>query len=147
MRPALFALLVPLALAGTTTPAGPVGQPLDLRTALPEGVAAQLPLEPTIHKKVVPIGKDGAGEAELTWGTATVGGGAYVTDVSLAVTKPAEGYEVLDPVILPPVNRGTDEAPLASVGVVVGWRKESSCRSEMASVTFQVDGKGEFTAL
>jgi hypothetical protein len=147
MRPPLLALLVPLALAGATTPAGPVGRPLDLRPALPEDVAAGLPIEPSLHKKVVPIGKDGAGEAELSWGTARVGEGAWVTDVSLAVTRPAEGYEVLEPVVLPPVNRGTDAAPVASVGVVVGWRKESACRSEMSSVTFQIDGKGEFTAL
>ncbi len=149
MRPFafVFAAVVPLAFAGTTTPAGIVGAPVDLRSALPDAVIAALPIEPTVHTKVVPIGKDGAGEAELVWTTAEANGGAYVVDVSLAVTRPGEGYEVLAPGVLPPINRGTDAAPLASVGVVVAWRKESSCRSEMASVTFQVDGKGAFTAL
>ncbi len=147
MRPFLLALLVPLALAGFTTPAGPVGAPVDLRSALPDAAVAALPLEPATHKKAIPIGKDGAGEAEIVWSTAEVAGGAWVTDVQLVVTRPAEGFEVLTPVVLPPLNRGTEEAPVASVGVVVGWRKESSCRSEMASVTFQVDGKGGWTAL
>lgn len=143
----LAAVLLPVALAGVTTPVGPVGQRADLRPALPQAVAAAFPLEPTVHTKTIPIGKDGAGEAELSWGTVEVNGGAYVTDVALAVTRPGEGYEVLDPVVLPPLNRGTDEAPLAAVGVVVAWRKESACRSEMASVPFQVDGKGAFAAM
>jgi hypothetical protein len=140
-------LVMPLALAGTTTPEGPVAPPIDLRSAIPETARATLPVEPVTHRHVVPIGKDGAGEAEIVWGTAEAAGGAYVTDVSLVVTRAAEGYEVLQPVVLPPLNRGTTEAPLASVGVVVGWRKESACRGEMASVTFQIDGKGGWTAL
>jgi hypothetical protein len=141
MRPLFTFLLVNLALAGTTSPVGRVGRVVDLREAVPAAARAQLPLEPTEHRKRMPVGKDQTGEVEIVWTTAEVDGANYVLDVSLEVVKEGPDIEVMDPVVIPPLYRTEG---LSSVGVVVGWRKDSACRGEMASVTSEVDGKGQW---
>lgn len=141
MRPLYTFVLINLALAGTTTPVGRVGKVIDLREAVPADARSQLPLEPAEHRKRMPVGKDQTGEVEIVWTTAEINGAAYVLDVSLEVVKEGPDIEVLDPVVIPPLYR---TAGLSSVGVIVGWRKESACRGEMASVTSEVDGKGQW---
>lgn len=140
MRWLVFALIA----CAVTTPAGPVGAPVDLAAALrgtpPDPLLAEA--APT-HRKAVPFGPGGAGEAELAWSVVEGKAGAYVTEVALAVTRPADGVQIDAPVVVPALDVPQDN-PLGAVAVVVTWRRSGACGGETGTLTYRVDAGGGF---
>lgn len=138
MRWLLFALIA----CAVTTPAGPVGAPVDLAAALrgtpPDPLAGEG--APT-HRKAVPFG--GVGEAEVIWRVAEGKAGAYVSELALAVTRPADGVQLDAPVVVPALDV-PKENPLGAVAVVVTWRRSGACGGETGTMTYRVDAGGGF---
>lgn len=91
-------LLSPLAVTGATgcsrtTPAGPYGEPIDLKPHLPPGVSPPAESQTTLHRARVEVG-DPPAQVDVEWRTFVDGQDAYILSAAAAVYRPADGVHL-----------------------------------------------------
>jgi hypothetical protein len=145
---ALLVLVVIACASNTTSPAGAVGEPHDLRSRItrPE-VAARAPTDDnaTVHEHALDI--EGI-KAKLVWRTFADGATTYIVSAGWEVVTPRTGFtlEPLGP--LNPTNAGTVEAPVQTEILRIRWHDNTSaCSKRFGEASVRIDANGNASAI
>jgi hypothetical protein len=146
MRKLMIAIAVLFACASNaTTPAGPVGKPMDLRSRItkPE-VAARAPTDDKATRREHEIDVHGV-KAKVVWRTFD-DGGSYIVSAGWEVMTPRKGV-TLEPLgTLNPENAGSVESPVQAEIVRVRWHDNTSgCSKSYGEVAVKIDASGAAT--
>jgi hypothetical protein len=143
MAVAAIAMLATGACSGDTTPVGPLGPVHDLRPLLPEGVRAHAPAdEAAVERRAeVTVGEPPA-KVAVKWRTFADGKGAYIASMALEVVATADGISLDGGPFGSPVNRGTVDAPMQSVGWRIVWSKAGVSGKKSGTVAGDVLADG-----
>jgi hypothetical protein len=126
-----------------TSPAGPVGKPVDFRSKLKPEVAQRAPGDEKATRHELPTDLHGV-DAKLVWRTFEDGPNKYVLSAQWEVIKPKTSItlEPIDTAGMTPTNAGTPEAVNEKVIVRVRWRENGSASTSFGESSFQVAGDG-----
>lgn len=128
--------------SGETTPAGPVGRAIDLRSRItkPE-VAARAPTDDKAQKHEYPVDVHGI-KAKVVWRTFEDAGTKYIVSAGWEVVTPKQGF-TLEPLgALNPVNAGTVAQPVQQEIVRVRWQDNTSSGKTYGEMTVRIDANG-----
>lgn len=131
-----------------TTPAGALGSPIDLRSALPADVAKRAPApgDAAIQSAQARV-KAGnpAATVQIAWKTFKDGSRAYVLNVAFSVIEPAEGLELSATTEGAPIYVGTSDRSNQAVRVVITWSRRSVWGAQTGTVAGMIlaDGRWE----
>lgn len=130
-----------------TSPAGPVGKTIDLRSRITEqDVAARAPADDkaTKHEHALDVHKV---KAKVVWRTFEDSGTKYILSAGWEVVTPSKGI-TLEPLgVLNPVNAGSVAAPVQSEIMRVRWHDNTSSSTHFGEVTVRIDATGKAGAL
>jgi hypothetical protein len=116
MYKAMTGLVLVMVACGSkeTTPAGPVGATLDLRSRISKpDVRARAPSDDKATKQELAVDVHGI-KAKVVWRTFEDGGTKYIVSTNWEVVTPSAGL-TLEPLgTLNPINTGTEAAPVQS---------------------------------
>ena len=135
--------VVMLAGCGATTPAGPLGPRIALRSQLPASVVDKVPDDDHAerHQARIDVGQPPA-SVELTWRTARVGASSYLLSVEAAVAVPADGVELGVPTLGNPINMGTLDAVDEMVPLQLGWSHKGLGSTSSGAVSVEIRATG-----
>lgn len=131
--------------SNATTPVGPVGKPIDLRSHItkPE-VAARAPSDDKATPHEHELDVQGV-KAKIVWRTFE-DGGKYIVSAGWEVVTPRKGI-TLEPLgTLNPENAGSVESPVQAEIVRVRWHDNTSgCSKRYGDVSVKIDATGAAT--
>lgn len=142
-----FVVLAGCGGSGQTTPAGPVGTPIDLRARItkPE-VAARAPTDDKAQKYEHQLDVQGI-KAKVVWRTFEDAGTKYILSAGWEVVTPKQGF-TLEPLgTLNPTNAGSVEAPVQSEIVRVRWHDNTSSGKHYGEMSVRIDASGAASAI
>lgn len=139
-----LALAVVVVACGTneTSPAGPVGKVVDLRSRItkPE-VAARVPSDDKATRQEFPVEVHGV-KAKVVWRTFEDSGARYILSAGWEVVTPAKGI-TLEPLgTLNPENAGSEAAPVQAEIVRVRWHDNTTSGTEFGEMSVKIDASG-----
>jgi hypothetical protein len=144
-----LAVLLVAACGGSneTSPAGPVGKPIDLRSRItrPEA-AARAPADDQATKHEHALDVHGV-KAKVVWRTFEDSGARYILSAGWEVVTPSKGI-TLEPLgAMNPVNAGTAAAPVQAEIVRVRWHDNTSSSTRWGEMSVRIDATGKASAL
>jgi len=102
-------------------------------------------VSPTRTTTKVPVER--GAEVEVRLDVAEVNGGKYLHKVEVAVIGNGGGFLTAElPKGQVPVNRGTEEQPVASMRLMVTWRKENLGSSSLSQTSIDLSADGTVSA-
>lgn len=150
MRTAMFALALTIGACGgkATTPAGPVGKPLDFRSKLKPELVARAPSDEKATRREMPADINGV-KAKLVWRTFEDGPNKYIlsTQWEVVTPSPAITIEPIDTTGMMPTNAGSPEAVNQRLTVRVRWQDHASSSTKLGESAYTIDASGEGRAL
>jgi hypothetical protein len=130
-----------------TSPAGPVGKPIDLRSRItrPEA-ASRAPTDEQTTKHEHEVEVHGV-QAKVVWRTFEDSGTKYILSAGWEVVTPSKGI-TLEPLgVMNPENAGTVAGPVQSEILRVRWHDNSSSSTRFGDVSVRIDAAGNASAL
>jgi hypothetical protein len=125
-----------------TSPAGPVGKVVDLRSRItkPE-VAARAPSDDKATRLEFPVEVHGV-KAKVVWRTFEDSGAKYILSAGWEVVTPSQGI-TLEPLgTLNPENAGSEAAPVQAEIVRVRWHDNTSSSTRYGEMSVKIDATG-----
>jgi hypothetical protein len=126
-----------------TSPAGPIGKPIDLRDRIrkPE-VAARAPTDDkaTTHEHALDV--HGV-KAKVVWRTFEDSGTRYILSAGWEVVTPSKGITLEPQGVMNPVNAGTEAAPVQSEILRVRWHDNTSSSTRYGDLSVRIDATGK----
>lgn len=142
MRPWMMVLAVVVSACAGTTPAGPIGQPMELRLYLPDSlrVNTAAAADSTFHRQIR-VGPDSA-LVELTWTAFQHGTGRYLGTIAgrLLASAPYDSLTLRDVTELK--NSGSRWVPVESAKIRVAWFKKRLFGRKSGATTFWFTAAG-----
>jgi hypothetical protein len=145
---ALMMLLV-IACGGSneTSPAGPVGKPIDLRSRITRpDVASRAEADDKAPKHEHALDVHGV-KAKLVWRTFEDSGTKYILSAGWEVVTPSKGITLESLGVMNPVNAGTEAAPVQSEILRVRWHDNTSSSTRFGDVSVRIDAAGNAGAI
>ncbi|HWO26678.1 MAG TPA: hypothetical protein VNO30_48445 [Kofleriaceae bacterium] len=144
-----LAVLLVAACGGSneTSPAGPVGKPIDLRSRITKpDVAARAPADDkaAVHEHALDV--HGV-KAKVVWRTFEDSGAQYILSAGWEVVTPSKGITLEPQGVLNPVNAGTVAAPVQSEIMRVRWRDNTSSDIRFGDMSVRIDATGQASAI
>jgi hypothetical protein len=126
-----------------TTPVGPLGDTVDLRHHLPADARPRAPSddETVEHQTDVQIGEPPA-RVLIRWRSFKDAQHAYLLSVSFEVMESAPGVELEAGVSGEPINRGTTDAAIEAIPVLITWYRRSILRTTGGSLSGEISADG-----
>jgi hypothetical protein len=126
-----------------TTPVGPLGDIVDLRHHLPAEAVARAPSddEAIQHQTEVQIGEPPA-RVLIRWRSFSDSQHAYLLSVSFQVMESAPGVELGAGVSGEPINRGTTDAAIEAIPVLITWYRRVILRTTGGSLSGEISADG-----
>ena len=144
----LAMILVSVAACGSssetkdTSPAGPVGAVMDLRSRITKAeVRARAPADDKATKQEFAIDVHGV-KAKIVWRTFEDGNTKYIVSAGWEVVTPSPGVTLESLGQLNAVNTGTEAAPVQSEIVRVRWHTTGSGGTSFGDVSVRIDANG-----
>jgi len=125
-----------------TSPAGPVGKPIDLRSRItkPE-VASRAPTDDQATKHQIELDVHGV-KAKIVWRTFEDSGTKYILSAAWEVVTPNKGI-TLEPLgAMNPENSGSMTAPVQSEIMRVRWHDNTHRSTRFGDVSVRIDAAG-----
>jgi hypothetical protein len=150
MRTALALALLLLAACGgsnETSPAGPVGKPIDLRARItkPE-IASRAPTDDKAEKHEHALDVHGVA-AKVVWRTFEDSGAKYILSAGWEVVTPSKGI-TLEPLgAMNPENAGTEAAPVQAEILRVRWHDNTSSSTKLGDMSVRITAAGDARVL
>ena len=142
---AAIVVLLPLlaSCGGKATPVGPLGDTVDLLHHLPIEVVARAPSndEAAQHQAEVQVGEPPA-RVSIHWRSFNDAQHAYLLSVSFEVIESASGVELGAGVSGGPINRGTTDAAIEAIPVLITWYRRSILRTTGGSLSGEISADG-----
>jgi hypothetical protein len=144
---ALAVLFVIACGSNETSPAGPVGKTIDLRSRItkPE-VAARAPADDKAAKHEHPLDVQGV-QAKVVWRTFEDGGTKYILSAGWEVVTPKKGFTLESLGVMNPVNAGTVAEPVQSEIMRVRWHDNTSSSTRFGEMSVRIDAAGKAGAI
>lgn len=102
---------------------------------------------PTRHVSTHKVG-GGVAEVEVRLDVVEAGGGRYLHRVEIVAIDAGGGALAASiPSGVMPVNRGTPDAPVASLRVMVEWRKDSTFSKQLRQTSLDLKADGTVSAM
>ena len=143
MRSRVFVGLVFVAACHGRTPAGQIGEPLDLRAFLPDTLKQLVSSESdTSFSRRIKVGPDSV-PVQITWTSFRHGPGRYLGTVSGKLMEPApyDSMRVGSPSNL--ANDGTKDTVNATATIQVDWFKRFLMLNRRGTVAFRFNARGD----
>lgn len=130
-----------------TSPAGPVGKPIDLRARITRpDVASRAPTDDKATRHEHALDVQGIG-AKIVWRTFEDGGARYILSAGWEVVTPRKGF-TLEPLgVMNPVNAGTEAAPVQAEILRVRWHDHTSSSTHFGDMSVRIDATGKASAI
>lgn len=143
-----LAVLLVAACGGSneTSPAGPVGPPIDLRSRLKADAASRAPADDQATKHEHALDVHGV-QAKVVWRTFEDGGARYILSAGWEVVTPAKGTTLEPRGVMNPVNAGTVAAPVQAEIMRVRWHDNTSSSTRFGDVSVRIDATGQASAI
>lgn len=126
-----------------TTPAGPVGKPMDFRSKLDPAVAQRAPTDERATRHEMGADLHGV-KAKLVWRTFDDGPHKYVLSTQWEVVTPSPSItiEPIDTVGMMPTNAGSPDAVNEKIVLRVRWHDNSSASVQFGEASFDITADG-----
>ncbi len=126
----LMVMLALTACAGGTTPAGPLGKPIDLRPLLPTDVRPRAPTDTAYGKfdtakTTIRVGNPAA-TVEVSWNYFKDGQRSYLSSVAFRVIESAEGLTLSATTNNTPVYVGSNDRAIEALRVGISWSRQAA---------------------
>jgi len=151
-RPKPRSSLVPLIVlacavgCSRTTPAGPLGDPLDLRPHLPAGVSPAPEAETTLHRARMNVG-DPPAEVQVAWRTFQKGPKAYVLSATATVERVSSGLHLSSARVTYtsfPSKPDGPEGITQTVTLTIDWERQTLTTGSSSSNQMEIRGDGSW---
>jgi hypothetical protein len=131
--------------ASKTTPGGPLGDTVDLRHHLPVDARSRAPSddEAIQYQTEVQIGEPSA-TLLIRWRSFSDSRHAYLLSIAFEVMESAPGMELGAGVSGEPVNRGTTDAAIEAIPVLLTWYRRSFFRTTGGSLSGEISADGNW---
>jgi hypothetical protein len=144
-----LAVLLVAACGGSneTSPAGPVGKPIDLRSRITKpDVASRAPADDkaTVYEHALDV--HGV-KAKVVWRTFEDSGAKYILSAGWEVVTPSKGITLEPRGVMNPVNAGTEAAPVQAEIMRVRWHDNTSSSTRFGDMSVQIDATGKASPL
>lgn len=138
-------VLLPLLVScgSKTTPVGPLGDTVDLRHHLPVDARPRAPSddEAIQYQTEVQVGEPPA-RVLISWRTFNDSLHAYLLSVSFEVIESAPGVELGAGMSGEPINRGTTEAAIEAIPVLITWYRRAFLHTTGGSLSGEISADG-----
>jgi hypothetical protein len=130
-----------------TSPAGPVGKPIDLRSRITRpDVASRAPADDKATKHEHALDVHGV-KAQVVWRTFEDSGARYILSAGWEVVTPSKGITLESLGVMTPVNAGTVAAPVQSEIMRVRWHANTSSSTQWGELSVRIDATGNAAAI
>ncbi len=142
MRPWMIVLPFVVSACAGTTPAGPIGQPMELRQYLPDSLRASTASggDSTFHRQIR-VGPDSA-LVELTWTAFQHGTGRYLGTIAGRLLANARYDSLTLRDVTELKNSGSRWVPVESAKIRVAWFKKRLFGRKSGATTFWFTAAG-----
>ena len=130
-----------------TSPAGPVGKPIDLRSRITKpDVASRAPTDDKATKHEHALDVHGV-KAQVVWRTFEDSGARYILSAGWEIVTPSKGITLESLGVMNPVNAGTVAAPVQSEIMRVRWHDNTSSSTHWGELSVRIDAAGTASAI
>jgi hypothetical protein len=130
-----------------TSPAGPIGAPIDLRSRITKpDVASRAPADDQATKHEHALDVHGV-QAKVVWRTFEDSGTRYILSAGWEVVTPRKGITLESLGVLNPENAGSVAAPVQSEIMRVRWHDTTSSSTQFGDLSVRIDAAGKASSL